>query len=92
MVMNARLNYMAKNKTQSSFHKPVPHLFGFGAIFIFALIVLFFVMQMVMNKDTSLDTRSQAGVETQLKGDNLRNALLIELSNDKDIQVGGEED
>jgi len=47
---------------------------------------------MVMNKDTSLDTRSQAGVETQLKGDNLRNALLIELSNDKDIQVGGEED
>lgn len=81
-----------KSSSQSSFHKPVPHLFGFGAIFILALVVLFFVLQMVMNKDTLLDTRSQAGVETQLKGDNLRNALLIELSNDKDIQVGGEED
>lgn len=80
--------YMA-NKT---LHSPVSNLFGFGAIIMIAAVLLFFVLQMVMNKDESLDTRSQAGTEQRLKGDNLKNALMMELNNDKDVPVGGEEE
>jgi hypothetical protein len=70
----------------------VPNLFGFGAILVVGAVVLFFVLQMVMNKDVSMDSRSEAAIEQKPTGDILLNLLVSEANSFQDLPVGGEEE
>lgn len=79
-------------KSSSKSPTKVSNFFGFGAIIMVAVVLLFFVLQMVMNKDNSLDTRSEASSEKKPTGELLINTLLLESQNSPDVVIGGEED